>query len=139
MRQIEQLGAVFEHFHQPRFVQHRIGVRRTGQAGDAAGCGGLQFALQRGLVFESGLAQAGRQVHQAGADHQASGVDGLAGVEVLRRLLDADNPACCNIQVLHCIDIVFRVDQPAVLDAYLHAASVFPARMLMTAMRTAMP
>jgi len=137
VRQIQLAGAMFEHLDQARFVEYRVGVRRAGQTGDAAGSGCQHFAFQRGLVLIARFAQSGRNVDQSRADHQAGGVDHLIGSEVRWRLADADHLACRDKQILFGVDAILRVDQPAVFDLNLH--QLLPARMDITAMRTAIP
>jgi hypothetical protein len=71
----QALGAVRQHLDQAGFVERRVGVGRAGQAGDAAGGGGGHFGFERGAIFVAGLAQAGREVDQAGADDAVARVD----------------------------------------------------------------
>ena len=61
-------GAELEHLDQPWLVQRRVGIGRAGKRGDATGRGGQHLGLERGAVFEAGLAQPHRQVDQAGTD-----------------------------------------------------------------------
>ena len=134
---VEHARAVLEHFDQAGFVEHRIGVGRAHQRGHAALHRCLQLGLQGGLVFVARLAQARRQVDQAGSDHQAGRVDGLVGVEARRGGAERRDPAVGDEQVLRCVDAVRRVDHSPVLDMKFHAW--VPAKMLITAIRTAIP
>ena len=111
-----RLGAVFQHFHQARLIQHRIGVGRAHQARDAALQGRLQFRFQRRLVFVARLAQARGQVDQAGGHHQAGRVKGGISRETGRGAAHGQHFAIGDKQVLQAIDAVGRVDQVAVLD-----------------------
>ncbi len=61
VRLIEQARAMLEHLDQARLVERRIGVRRAGQVGNAAGDRRRHFRFERGLVFESRLAQPRRR------------------------------------------------------------------------------
>ncbi len=86
----------------------------------------------------AGFAQAGRQVHEAGRDDQAGGVDALLGLEVRRHTADREDAAVGDGDIGALVAARGRVDHAAVLDEEFHQAS-FPAMMLITAMRTAMP
>ena len=106
VRQVKRLGAMLEHFHQAGLVQRRIGVGRTGEAGDAARRRGQHFRFQRRLVFVAGFAQARRQVDQARADHQAGGVEHAVGIEAGRRLAHGGDLAGGDKQVRLRVDVV---------------------------------
>ena len=129
----QRLGAPAQHVDQARLVERRVGVRRAGEAGDAARDRGVHFRLERRLVLLARLAQPRRQVDEAGRHHQAFRVDGLVGLAF--RPLD-------DLPVGH--DTRRRPrrgrspGRPRVpfLMMKLHQ---FPATMLITAMRTAMP
>ena len=139
MRQVERLGAVLEHFHEARLVQRRIGVGRTGEAGHAAcHCGAAISDSSVALYSKPGSRSRADRSIRPGHDHQAGGIDQHVGVETGGRFADGDNFAGGDKQVRLCVDAVARVDQPAVLDMNLHLIQ-FPANMLITAMRTAMP
>ena len=138
VRQIERLGAVLEHLHQAGFVQRRIGVGRTGEAGHAARDCGQHFRLQRRLILEAGFAQSRRQVDQPRAHHQAHGIDHAVCAEAARRVAHGGDLAGGDEQVRPRIDVVGRVDQATVLDMNFHLIQ-FPASMLITAILTAMP
>ena len=131
-------GTEFQHFHQPRLVQRRVGVGRAGQRGDAAGSGGEHFGFQRGAVLEAGFAQPHRQVDQAGTDDEAGRVEGAVGVEIGRRVAVADDLARRHEYVGDFVARVHRVDHAAVFDMDFHAFPV-PASKAITAIRTAMP
>jgi hypothetical protein len=74
-RLVQLFGAELEHLHQAGLVQHRVGVGRADQAGDATGHGGGHFAFQHAGVLVAGLAQARRQIHQTRQHDAARGVD----------------------------------------------------------------
>ena len=137
-RLVQVARAELEHFNQARFIQRRVGVRRAGETGDPAGSGSGHFRSQRGLVLKARLAQARRQIHQSGAYDFAGGVNGAVGDKAIRRGAHRDDLARRDIDITHGIDIVFRIDEAATLDVYLHPRQ-FPATMLITAMRMAMP
>ncbi len=67
----ERLRAPAQHVDQARLVERRISIGRTGEAGDAAGDGGVHFRLQSGLVLLARLAQPRRQVDESRGDDQA--------------------------------------------------------------------
>jgi hypothetical protein len=64
-RLVQLFRAELEHLHQTGLVQHRVGVGRADQAGDATGHGGGHFGFEHAFVLVARLAQARRQVHQA--------------------------------------------------------------------------
>ena len=111
-----RLGAVLQHLHQARLIEHGIGVGRAHQARDTALQGRLQFRFQGRLVFVAWLAQARGQVDQAGRNHQAGRVKRGVGGEAGRGAAHGDHLAVGDEQVLQAIDAVGRVDQVAVLD-----------------------
>ena len=113
-----------------RLIERGIGIRRHDDAGHAAGNRRRQFGLD-------GI-EAGAEVDQAGADDTAGRIDGLIGDKAGRRRADADDRAFGDEQGgVALVDPVLRINDAAVLDFYIHVQ--FPATMLMTAMRTAMP
>src|SRR5204863_9271569 len=59
------------------------------------------------------------------------------GLEAGRRFAQRDDAAAGDRQIADPVQARGRVDQPAPFDQDLHAS--FPARMLITAIRTAMP
>ena len=85
----------------------------------------------------AGLAQVHRQVHQAGRDDATTGIDGLIGFEVAGNVVDRDDHALGNCDISRLIKTAGGVDDATTLDQNTHAS--FPATMLITAMRTAMP
>jgi hypothetical protein len=90
--EIEHARAMLEHFDQTGLVQHRIGVGRAGEAGDAARHRRRHFGFQRGAIFEPRLAQSGAQIDQARRDDEAGCIDHAVGVETLGRLAPARPP-----------------------------------------------
>ena len=71
-------GAELEHLDQAGLVEHRIGVGRADQAGDAAGDRRRQLRLEQAFVLVARLAEARAQVDQARGDDGAAGVDACA-------------------------------------------------------------
>ena len=138
MRLVEILGAELEHFHQTRLVERWVGVRRAGQAGDAAGNGRLHFGFECRQIFKARFAQAYGEIDQSGTDDTTGRIDDAVGGESRRRIADGNDLACGDKDIAFGIHAVLRVDQAAVLDMDFHRDQ-FPARMLMTAMRMAMP
>jgi len=124
------LGQAHQAFHQAGFIQHRLGVRRADQGGDTAGYGGLQFAVQIG--------QAGGKIHQAGANHRSGGVYFPVRRETGGGRAHGGHPAIGQIEVVLAVHPVGGIDEAAVFDKNVHDLQ-FPARMPITAMRTAMP
>ncbi len=120
MRLVQTFGAMLQHFHQARLIQHRIGVRRAYQAGDAALHGGLHFRFQRSLVFVAGFTQTRTQVDQTRRHHQTVGVNRFVGGKIGGGCANTDDLACGNEQILLGVDIVFGVDQTAVFDVKFH-------------------
>ena len=94
-------------------------------------------------MLVSGLAQAGGEVDQSGADHAVAGIDDLVGGKFGRCIADRDHHFAVDMQVQQVVDAVRRVDQAAVDDADAHASPPRSAcdciAMDITAMRTAMP
>jgi hypothetical protein len=117
---VELLGPVAQHLDEAGLVEHGVGVGRNGEAGDAAGHGGVHLGFEGGLVFEAGLAQAGGEVDQAGRDDQATGVDGAGGAEAGGRLAHADDLAVGDVEILLRVEAVGRVDDPAIRDVDVH-------------------
>ena len=83
------------------------------------------------------LAQPGRQINQAGRDHQAARVDRAVGAEVGRHRADGNDPAAGNGHIPELVAARGWIDHPAAVDQDFHAS--FPAMIDITAMRTAMP
>ncbi len=106
VRLVEILGAELEHFDQPRFVQRRIGVRRAGEAGDAAGDGRFHFRFERRHVLEAGLAQPRGEIDQSRAHDQPGGIDGAVGGEALGGVADGHDLAGGNVHILVGVDAV---------------------------------
>jgi hypothetical protein len=80
------------------------------------------------------------EIDQTGAGDQPAGVDLRVRREAGRRLADGRDAAVGNEQVEVGIETVFRVDQAGVPDVQvLLFIAQFPARIPMTAMRTAIP
>ncbi|MNN06603.1 hypothetical protein D3C81_1193980 [compost metagenome] len=141
-------GAVEGQFDHGRRVQHRLGLRRAAQAGDAAGSGGAGFAGDGALAGVARLAQAHRQVDQAGRGDQAVGGDLLLGGEAGRRRAEGDDAAVLDVDVAGAVEGAGRVDHAGAVDADFHWASPCSSwrwacwplmAMDSTAMRMAMP
>ncbi len=137
MGEFRQPCPMFEHFHQPGFIENRIGIRRTGEVGDAARCRCRHFRFQGRPVFEAGFAQPRRQVDQAWCDDAAAGVDHPFGLEAGRGGADGGDTAVGNEDIGGAVHGAGWVDDAAVLDLDAHGQA--PASIDMTAIRTAMP
>ena len=116
MRQPHVVGAVFEHFHETRFVQRRIGVRRAGQRGHAPGHGSLHFGFERSLVLVARFTQAGGKIHQAGREDLSAAIDGARWPKAMRRGADADDFLVRYVQVAFLVEPIPRVHQPGTGD-----------------------
>ena len=141
-------GAVEDQLGDGGSVQHRLGLRREAQAGDAPGGGGAGFAFDAALAAVARLAQGDAQVYQAGRGDQAGGVDFLGGVEAFGGVADGDDAAGLDVQVADLVQAAGRVDQVGATNTDGHCASscsswrwAFWPLMAMdsTAMRMAMP
>jgi hypothetical protein len=127
----QRLGAPAQHVDQPGLVERRVGVRRAGEAGDAAGERGGHLRFERRLVLVARLAQARGEVDEARRDDQALGIDDAVGLAAFRRNLPVSDE-----NVADAVLAAGWIDDPSVLDVKTHQ---LPATMLITAMRTAMP
>ena len=136
-RLVQLLRTELEHLDQAGLVEHRIGVGRADQAGDAAGDGRRQFAFEHAFMLITRFAQARRQVHQARRHDAAGGINGPVRREVGQRTFERDDAPGGNRHIAHFVEAGSRVNDAAVFNEDLHAS--FPATMLITAMRTAMP
>ena len=145
-------GAVLEHLHQARLIQRWVGVRRADKACDPTGHRRLHFRLQRGAVFKARLAQPGREVDEPGSHHGTLGVEHPVCGEVRQRLARRQNgldAAIGNEEVLKGVAARGRVDDPRPSDHQAREVGLSMRnrnrhgwallRMLITAMRTAMP
>ena len=142
-------STIFEHFDESRFVQYRVGIRRADQTGDTAGDGGLHFGFQGGLVFVSRLTEASRQIDKSGCDDQSAGINGSVRSEAGYRLAgfgNGENFSVGNGDASDAVGLAGRIDQTSVFDKKFHvglssklSGCQLPARMLMTAILTAMP
>ncbi len=121
----------------PRLVERGVGVGQAGEARHPARDRGGELGLERRLELEPGFAQAHGDVDEAGADDAAGGVDDAVGNEARRRRADGDDPAGLDAHRRRAVEAARRIDHAAVADLELHRQ--FPATMLITAMRTAMP
>ena len=111
----QRLGAPAQHVDQPRLIERRIGVRRTGEARDAAGEGCFHLRFERRLVFEARLAQPRREIYEPGRRHQSLGVDHALGP---RELL-GDFPVR-DVKVAHAVAAARRVDHTGIFDGEAH-------------------
>ncbi len=117
---MQLLGAELEHLDQAGLVEHGVGIGRADQAGHATGHGGGHFGFEHAFVLMAGLAQARRQVHQAGQDDAARGVDGAGGGKVCRGAAQAHNAPGRHGHVADLVKARSGVDHTAVLDQDFH-------------------
>lgn len=136
-RALHLLGAELEHLDQAGLVEHGVGVGRADQAGDAAGHRRGHLAFEHAFVLVAGFAQPRGQVDQAGHDEAALGIERAVGAEVGRCAADGEHLAVGDGHVGLAVDARRRIDDAPIGDQDFHAS--FPATMLITAMRTAMP
>ena len=146
VRLVERTGTVLQHLDQTGLVERRIGVRRAGEARDASGHRGRHLGFKRRLVLESRLAQPGRKIDESGADDEARRIHAPLRAEAFWRVADRNHFAGVDVDRCDAVDIIAGVDQAPAADLDLHVACILespsvqlPARMLITAMRTAMP
>src|SRR5574343_588536 len=122
--------AMNETIGQFRFIERRISIRRYHDTGYATSDGRGQFGLDG--------VEASPKIDQPRTNDTARGVNALVGNEARRRSAKADDRTFSNEQGgIMLVDTVLRIDDAAVLDFDIHVQ--FPATMLMTAMRTAIP
>ena len=115
---------VLEHVHQAGFVQHGVGVGQTDQAGDPAGHRRRQLRGQHASMLLAGLAQAHRQIDQAGGHDAAAGIDGAGGHKAAAGLTQTgfhgDDAACGHGHVAEFVAARGGVDDPATADEDFH-------------------
>ncbi len=136
-----------------RGIQHRAGLGRAAQAGDATGGGGQGFAADIALAAVARLAQGDGQVDETGCGDQPLSLDALLRGEACRRLADGEDLAIRAIDVGDFVTAAGRVDQARAENfnghqfcssaAYSFSSwrcAVWPLMVMeSTAMRTAMP
>ncbi len=133
---VERARTVLEHLDQSGLVERRIGVRRTREARHAPRhCGG-HLRFERSLVLEPGLAQTHGEIDQPRRDDHAAHVERAIGAPPAGAAIDTRHHAIGDEQRRLPVDALRWIDHASAADLDLHE---FPARMLMTAMRTAMP
>ena len=115
-------GAVEDQFGDCRGVQHRFGLRRAAQAGDATGdrCAGLAGDVAFAAVAR--LTQGDAEVDQARGCHQAIGLDRAGGAEAGRRCADGGDATAIEVQVGDGIQAAGRIDDPGADNADGHWA-----------------
>ena len=119
-RLVQFFGTELEHFHQTRLIEHRIGIGRTHQTGDSTRHRRRHFGFKHAFVLMARLAQARRQVHQAGHHDAAHGVDAALGRKARRYATNTDDTACSQGNVAHPVQAAGGIDHPAVVDQCLH-------------------
>ncbi|MNV50811.1 hypothetical protein D3C71_1428380 [compost metagenome] len=105
-------GTVEDQFGHGRGVQHRLGLRRAAQAGDATGHGGAGLAGDVAFAAVARLAQGHAEVDQAGRGDQAISLDRAAGAEPGRGGTDGGNAAAVQVQVGDLVQAAVGVDDP---------------------------
>ena len=154
VRLVERARAMLQHLDQARLVERGIGIRRTGETRHASRHGRVHLGFERGLVFETRLAQPRGEIDQTRTDDHPPRLEHAIGAPAGRRRAHCDHRTGRDVERRDAIDPVLRVDHAAVVDLDLHAAArrrlrsnghcigrriQLPARMLNTAIRTAMP
>ena len=92
VRLVERARAMLQHLDQARLVERRIGIRRAGETRHASGHGRVHLRFERGLVFETRLAQPRGEIDQTRADDQPARVEHAIGAPAGRRRADARPP-----------------------------------------------
>ena len=136
----QQPRAVLEHFHQTRLIERWVGIGWADQSGYTASDGCTHLGFQRGLVFETRLTQPRRQVDEAWQYPQAlrfKCVHGLKARKASARSSHGPNAAACDVDVARFGALNKPATNQDVGKGLAHAWVRF--RMLITAMRTAMP
>src|SRR6202043_3060230 len=64
-RAVQRLRAKLKHFHEARLVERRIRIGRACKAGDSTRYRSFHFRFERCHIFETGLAQACREVDES--------------------------------------------------------------------------
>ncbi len=125
LRVVQRPRSMLQHLHEAGLVERRIGIRRTNERRDAAGQRRVELGLERGPVLGARLAQPRRQVDEARAHHQTGRVERAARPEVVRRarLDDGDDATGVDEDVARSVEPGGRVDDAAVADGDLHAAT----------------
>ena len=136
VRLIKTARPMLEHLDQTWLIKDRIGIRRTDQTGDTAGECGLHLGLERRLVLKARLAQTRRQIDQARADHQPAGIDHPLVHEARRRRVESNDTTAIDMKMADAVETAGSIDKSPIADRDLHRP---PARMLITAIRTAIP
>ena len=94
-------------------VDDRLGVRWQADGGNAGGRRGPALAGDGGFMLGAGFAQAGTQVDQSGTDDLALHIQPLVGMETIRCRPDGDDPPVGDVEVLHRIERLGRINQAA--------------------------
>ena len=131
MRAMKRLRPQSQHVHQTRLVKHRIGIRRTHHAGHPACRCSSDFARQRSAFDVHG------KVDEPRRDDKSFGVDLAVAVPICRCRADTDYFSGGDEQVRYLIKGGGGIDDASPADGNLYR--VAPARIAITAIRTAMP
>ena len=133
---VQQPGALRQHRHQPGLVERGVGIGGAREARHATGDRRADFRLERRLVLEAGLAQSRGEIDQAGRHDETGGVDDAIRAKAPRRVADGRDPPVGDEYGSGPVEPRRGIDDLAAADLGLHQ---FPAMMLITAIRTAMP
>ncbi len=121
MRLVQIARTELEHLDEARFVERRIGIRRTHEARHTARERSGHFRFERRLVFVARFAQARGQVDQTRRNREAFGIDRLLGTEISGRVANGNDLARRDKNVLLLFGARCRIDQRATLNMNLHA------------------
>jgi len=124
---------MLEHLYQTRLIQWRIGVRRTCQCRDAAATA-ASISDSSWLVFITRFAQTRGKVDQAGATTRPVASITCCATKLLRAANCSPLPATINKSRSHQSGFSDQLNARLNLD--IHCPT--PAKVLITAMRTAM-
>ncbi|MNN11953.1 hypothetical protein D3C81_1249280 [compost metagenome] len=115
-------GAVEDQLGHCRGVQHRLGLRRAAQAGDAASGRSAGFAGDAAFAAVTRLAQGNVEVDQAGGGDQACCIDAACRAEASRRCAHGDNLAGINVQVSGLVQAALWINDPGAENTEGHWA-----------------
>jgi hypothetical protein len=116
------LGPATNQLHHRRFVNHRIGVGRADQRGNASSGGGFTLAGDSRLVFVARFPQTGAEINQARTDDTAISGNLPIRRKAVRGLTDADDVTVSDKQVQQRINLMRGIKQSATANGDTHQA-----------------